>query len=231
MASSRSSGDAEITSRRSQAERSHATRERVIAATIGLLHTEGYAGTTTRAVQKAAAVSIGALQHQFPTKAMLMAAVQERLIQERLKHVKAAAQDAANPLALVGRLLDFAGSLIGTPLFAASIEIDLARRSDKELDQAIAEVRDRSSDEFIKVTNTVSESAGDDARERVRELDLLTGALIRGLTVEAVTEGDLTEVAAAFGTWRSIVLQLLGNAMASPTHAAPGNAAPRRCAD
>lgn len=196
--------------RLTQQERSHATRERVIGATIALLHREGYSGATTLAIRRAAGVSLGALQHQFPTKAELMAAVQERLTGERYTHFETALEGGSTPLERVTRMFDVAESLIGTPLFAASIEIELARRADRELDQAIAVVDKSLIDRFHALIGRGT--AGFDGRmaQKVDSLELLTSALIRGLTVVVVTGGDLDAVRAAFRVWRDLAIHSLG---------------------
>src|ERR1041384_8367969 len=61
--------------RRSQADRSAATRAKVIAAARDVLCAQGYSGATMHAIRDAAGMSLGAIQHQFPTKAKIMAAV------------------------------------------------------------------------------------------------------------------------------------------------------------
>src|SRR3546814_13908224 len=61
--------------RRSQADRSAATRAKVLAAARDVLCSQGYSGATMFAIRDAAGMSLGAIQHQFPTKAKLMAAV------------------------------------------------------------------------------------------------------------------------------------------------------------
>nr|WP_243444128.1 TetR/AcrR family transcriptional regulator [Acetobacter persici] len=57
--------------RRTQADRSTATRTKIIQATVTLLQTQGYAATTIQRIAKAAGVSLGALQHHYPAKARL----------------------------------------------------------------------------------------------------------------------------------------------------------------
>ncbi|MGH8376486.1 MAG: TetR/AcrR family transcriptional regulator, partial [Pseudomonas sp.] len=213
MTIDRSSRDKLRAHRLTQAERSQATRERVLNATIDLLHTVGYSGATTLAIRKAATVSMGAMQHQFPTKAELMAAVQEQLISARFLRIRQAAQNVADPLQRIERLLDVAGELIGTPLFAASMEIELARRSDPELDQAIAEVHRHFSDGFSSLSDGVIESVGSPAGETIKQVEWLTGAVIRGLTVKVVTGGDVSEVTAAFRFWRELAIRLIADEM------------------
>ncbi|WP_227789508.1 MULTISPECIES: TetR/AcrR family transcriptional regulator [unclassified Burkholderia] len=185
-------------------------------AAIDLLHTVGYSGATTLAIRKAAAVSMGAMQHQFPTKAELMAAAQEQLISARLMRIQEAAQNVADPLQRIERLLDVAGELIGTPLFAASMEIELARRSDPELDRAIAAVHGRFTDGFSNLSDGVIEAVGSPAGETVKRVEWLTGAVIRGLTVKVVTGGDLGEVTAAFHLWRELAIRLITEGMRQP---------------
>ena len=63
--------------RRTQAERTAATRARLLAAGRTLFATEGYAAVSTQAIVAAAGVTRGALYHQFGDKAGLFAAVYE----------------------------------------------------------------------------------------------------------------------------------------------------------
>jgi AcrR family transcriptional regulator len=65
--------------RRTQAERTAATRSRLLAAGRTLFATEGYAAVGTQAIVDAAGVTRGALYHQFGDKAGLFAAVYEDL--------------------------------------------------------------------------------------------------------------------------------------------------------
>lgn len=66
--------------RRSHAERSEATRARLIATTIELLHDRSYHGATVFEVAKAAGLTHGALQHHFGSKAALMMAVTAEIL-------------------------------------------------------------------------------------------------------------------------------------------------------
>ncbi len=69
--------------RRSHAERSAATREQLLAATVEVVRTRSVAGASMFEVAKAAGVTPGALQHHFGTKAELMLQVVERLLVEQ----------------------------------------------------------------------------------------------------------------------------------------------------
>ncbi len=65
--------------RKTQEERSTATRDALIRAAIGLIAERGYAATTTNLVADRAGLSRGALQHHFKSRDELIAAVMEQL--------------------------------------------------------------------------------------------------------------------------------------------------------
>jgi len=68
--------------RKTQEERSTATRDALIRAAIDLIAERGYAATTTNLVADRAGVSRGALQHHFKSRDELIAAVMEQLRRE-----------------------------------------------------------------------------------------------------------------------------------------------------
>ena len=82
---------AKPSARRSQAERSAATREALLDATIACLVEDGYANTTTSRVAERAGVSRGAHLHHFQTRQALLAAAMERLAERRGAELLAAA--------------------------------------------------------------------------------------------------------------------------------------------
>jgi len=84
--------------RRSQADRSAATRARVLAAARDVLCSQGYSGATMLAIRDAAGMSLGAIQHQFPTKAKLMAAVAAEFAAYRTRVYAEAIRAGTTPL-------------------------------------------------------------------------------------------------------------------------------------
>jgi AcrR family transcriptional regulator len=70
--------------RRTQAERSAATRARLLDATIACLVERGWAATSTTEVVRRAGVSRGAQVHHFPTKEDLVLAALEHLLERRI---------------------------------------------------------------------------------------------------------------------------------------------------
>lgn len=66
--------------RRRQEDRSEATRQRLIDATLSCLETEGYAGTTISKIVARGEVSRGAHVYHFPSKAALIEAAAKQLV-------------------------------------------------------------------------------------------------------------------------------------------------------
>jgi AcrR family transcriptional regulator len=84
--------------RRSQAERSQATRETLIGAARRLFAKRGYAGVGTEEIVRAAGLTRGALYHHFGGKRELLAAVYERIEGELSERIASGALGASNPL-------------------------------------------------------------------------------------------------------------------------------------
>lgn len=126
--------------RRTQAERSTATRHAILDATIRCLVEQGYAATSTTAIQQGAGVSRGALTHQFPSKVDLMFAAVRHLSEIRtaalLEHARAVPR-RGDRLAWVIRLLWEEG--FDNDLFCAALELWTAARTDPPLRAALQE--------------------------------------------------------------------------------------------
>lgn len=84
--------------RRSQAERSEATRGALIAAARRLFAERGYAEVGTEEIVRAAGVTRGALYHHFEGKRGLLRAVYEQLEEELSKQFAATLTPGAEPL-------------------------------------------------------------------------------------------------------------------------------------
>jgi AcrR family transcriptional regulator len=93
--------DSSVTSRRTQAERTEATRTALIAAARPLFARRGYAGVGTEEIARAAGVTRGALYHHFDGKRELFAATYEQIEIELAERIAAGALEAnaSSPLA------------------------------------------------------------------------------------------------------------------------------------
>jgi AcrR family transcriptional regulator len=127
--------------------RSVATRAALLDAALESLVARGYAATTTVEIARRAGVSRGAQLHHFPTKAELLTAAVEHLLDRRLAEFRAtlAAVDPRQDR------LDAAADLLWTmftgPAFVAWVELWIAARTDPELAAAVIAMDVRFTDE------------------------------------------------------------------------------------
>lgn len=196
--------------RRSQADRSAATRAKVIAAARDVLCAQGYSGATMHAIRDAAGISLGAIQHQFPTKAKIMAAVAAEFSAYRIQVYTDAIRRGRTPREAMENLLDANFEMVGRPEMAALLEIHLARRNDPELDREVAPST-RRFDRRVRLWGyRILHAAGiDDDDEAHQSLQLLNNAVSRGLTVEYIRNPDSAVVQRSIRIWKAQMMELL----------------------
>lgn len=189
--------------RRTQEERRAATRAALLDATIDCLVEEGYGGTTTTRVVERAGLSRGAQVHHFPTKSQLVAEAVRHLTRRRAAAlIGEVAALPARGRRRIEAVLDLLWRSHAGPLFAASIEMFVAARTDPELRERLGELE-------REVTGTISSALesvfGDDARDRAfRELVETSLAAMRGLALLQFIDGHDVE-----RRWRAIRRRLL----------------------
>jgi AcrR family transcriptional regulator len=129
--------------RRTQVERSAATRAALLDAAIACLVEEGYAKTTTRRIAERAGVTPGALQHHFASKAALLG---ELIGYMRAKTMSEMFAEGVPSTPSIRKrhelLLDRMWRIYRGPLFTALIELAIGARTDPELLQHIAGAHD-----------------------------------------------------------------------------------------
>jgi len=140
--------------RRTQAERRHATRTRLLDATLACLVERGYAGTTTAEVERRAGVSRGARLHHFPTKADLLVATMEHLyaqVGRRYADSLGAVEPSADRFHEGYRLL---WKTHVEAVYPALVELLVAARTDPELRTALQEFSARHRRELRQRANS-----------------------------------------------------------------------------
>jgi AcrR family transcriptional regulator len=128
--------------RRTQAERSAATRALLLDATLQSLAYLGYANTTTTEVCRRAGVSQGALFKHFATKTDLLCRAAEELFASLRKNYRAgfaAAAAEGDPIAAATRLL---ATTFREPRLQAAFELYQAARTDDDLAESLRPVAD-----------------------------------------------------------------------------------------
>jgi len=173
--------------RRTQAERSAGTREKVIQAVIECIAEEGLANATAARIAERAGVTWGAIAHQFGDKEALLLAVVERNIQA-IERDLAAAQSARNrsPRARISLLIDRSWQHINQPSSVAFTELVLYGRSHPQ-----GTIRRRQAELTFASTRKIwQELFGDlnlDARKVATARSLASAAML-GMTVQRLLE-------------------------------------------
>jgi AcrR family transcriptional regulator len=126
--------------RRSQAERSAATREALLDAAIECLIDEGYASMTTSAIAVRAGVSRGAHLHHFQTRTALVGAAVEQLARRWLDELRVATSSLPDGPDRTLAGLDLLWAHYASPLFQAALDLWTDARSDDELRERLIEV-------------------------------------------------------------------------------------------
>lgn len=130
------SGSRTRTPRPSDLQRSTATRQRILTATVASLARHGLAGTSTVQIQADAGVSRGGLLHQYGSREQLLVAAVQHLASERFAALR------AQPIELEGaarvrRALELLWSTHDSDLFWAAMQTWLGARSDPQLQEVL----------------------------------------------------------------------------------------------
>lgn len=177
-------------------DRSRATRQRLLEATIDCLADMGWAAATVAVVAERAGVSRGAAQHHFPTREDLITAALEYMFDTRMAQSEAeaaalksasadaAAQDPARTETVVAQLVES----YTTPLFKAALQVWTHAAADPVLRERIVPLEAR----FGRVSHRLAvEALGvDDADPVAHHLVQATLDMARGLGLADVLTDD-----------------------------------------
>jgi AcrR family transcriptional regulator len=175
--------------RRTQAERTAATRGALLDATVDTLVERGYHATTTSDVARRAGVSYGALLHHFPTKADLLCAAVGHLLDQRVSEFRKAMADLPPDTLTHDAAIDVLWTMFQSPTFTAWLELSLAARTETELTAAVAEVSRAFFDASVDVFRELfpAESAADPALPQTAIAMLFT--FLDGLALSRLVPG------------------------------------------
>ncbi len=119
--------------RRTQAERSTAMRTRLLDATVECLVAYGYAGISTHRVVQLAGVTRGAQVHHFRSKEDLVVAAIEHLAEQRTQAAIRELGRVRSTPDPVATALNYLWESHQGPIFAATVELWIAARTDPAL--------------------------------------------------------------------------------------------------
>lgn len=189
--------------RRTQAERTHETRTRILDAAVEVLHRKGYAEFRTADVAKAAGVSRGAQLHHFATKEKLVFATMEHVFNqvketsERRARALRTGEDPLERIVADAREFFFSRSFfialdIGTSITDARLRrkhMTMVRTARLSAEQAWREAL---------IAAGLSEDTADDVL-------WLTLALVRGLAVRMLWQNEPEHFDRLLALWRKII--------------------------
>ncbi|WP_035922599.1 TetR/AcrR family transcriptional regulator [Frankia sp. QA3] len=128
--------------RRTQRQRRASSRELILDAAVQGLFEDGYARTTTVAIQTRAGVSRGRLLHHFPSREDLLVATAQHLAHERIEEMRRFVLAATPGPTTGGARVDLATELLWetfqAPYFWAAMELWTAARTDTDLAATLA---------------------------------------------------------------------------------------------
>jgi AcrR family transcriptional regulator len=132
-----------VKTRRTQADRTAATRARLLDATIACLNDLGYARTSTPEIARRAGLSRGAQLHHFPTKIELVTAAVEHLFTKRHQEFLEAFDRLPVGTDRAASAIDLLWTMFSGPTFYAWLELAVASRTDPELRTHFTATTDR----------------------------------------------------------------------------------------
>jgi AcrR family transcriptional regulator len=201
--------------RRTQEERSAATRGRLLDATLECLAELGYARTTTTEIAVRGGVSRGAQLHHFATKAELVTEAVEHLFERRDQEFREAfarlPADAHRSRAAV----DLLWSMVSGPTFHAWLELVVAARTDEQLKPRVTALSARFMDNVRRTFRELFPRPGQ-APPSWDLKPMMTFAFLQGLALDAMVLPRSEEIERALEIWRQLAELTIPQAEGSP---------------
>ena len=195
--------------RTSNPERSAAMRKKLLDATIQSLFEIGYFQTSTVEVTERAGVSRGAMLHHFPSKADLMMAASEHIVELRRDiHADRLGQLPTEREKFL-HLIDVLWEAFQTPSGIARIEIMLGARSDPEIGPRFAELNDRLEERHKERVWDLAQRMGIKDRKKVRAFVQLYASALRGLAIDGLSPGSRPDIKGAIALLKEFQAQML----------------------
>ena len=199
-----------MSSREPKQDRSRATRQRLLEATIDCLADQGWEATTVTAAAQRAGVSRGAAQHHFPAREDLITAALEHMFDARMSEIRAESthlpEGPGRTEFVVSRVVDYYTG----DLFKAALQVWTAAAADPGLRERIVPLEAK----FGRTVHQVAiEMLGaDDSDPTTRRLVQATLDLARGLGLADVLTDDSTRRKNVVAQWATTLTHSLPRA-------------------
>ncbi|MDO3648914.1 TetR/AcrR family transcriptional regulator [Nocardia mangyaensis] len=193
-------------------DRSRATRQRLLEATIDCLAETGWAAATVSVVAERAGVSRGAAQHHFPTREDLITGALEYMFDTRMDQSTAEAASISEVAEGEGRTRAVVSGLVESytsPLFKAALQVWTHAAADPALRERIVPLEAR----FGRIAHrrAVEALGVDDSNPVNHHLVQATLDLARGLGLADVLTDDSARRKLIVDQWASTLHAALDN--------------------
>ncbi|HSV39776.1 MAG TPA: TetR family transcriptional regulator [Nocardioidaceae bacterium] len=194
--------------RQPQQQRSRATRQRLLDATIESLAEVGWDRTTVVAVAGRAGVSRGAAQHHFTTRDDLVIAAIGHVQSELLADMRRRIPEVAGRRDRSMAVLEMISGLWTSTFGRAALHLWVAASTDPSLRSLVLPLERQLNQDIYKVT--IELLGADSARPQVRESVGLTLQLMRGMGLGALLRHDSTRRKAELAQWAAMLTAIEG---------------------
>jgi AcrR family transcriptional regulator len=205
-----------VARRRTQEERSTATRTRLLDATLECLAELGYARTTTTEIAERGGVSRGAQLHHFPTKAELVTEAVAYLFDRRDEEFRAAFAKLPADADRGAAAVDILWSMVSGPTFHAWLELAVAARTDPVLQPKVAALTTRFSENVSRTFDELFPRP--DNAPYWHLAPTFTFALLEGLALDAMVTPESKDIDRVLDIWRGVARLVMSNAPRSSSH-------------
>lgn len=113
------------------------TRTQILDAAIRVLVEQGYARTSTLAIQAEAGVTRGRLLHHYPSRDRLLMAAVDHLARTRIADMPAQVDWPSDPAQRIDPAIELGWTTFHQPYFVASMELWIAARTNEQLRSAL----------------------------------------------------------------------------------------------
>lgn len=185
--------------RQPQQDRSRATRQRLLEASIQCMAELGWAGTTVALVAERAGVSRGAAQHHFPTREDLVAGLVGHMSEVRTDEIDAARSSLKAGRRRTEAVLTVLVELYNGPLFRAALHLWVAAAADEALRAQIGPLEAQLGRQAHRMA--VDLLRVDESTPGARETVQATLDMARGLGLASLLSDDSARRARVLRQW------------------------------
>src|SRR3984885_6144163 len=196
--------------RRTQAERTEATRTAILKAAANLIRRRGYARFRTADVAAEAGLSRGAQLHHFPTKDSLVVATLEYVFEQAQVLSRRRAAAVNRPRDLIEAVIEDAREFFFSEHFMVAIDIVLSTSTDQAVRKQILDIS-RKARRPVETAWTEALAASGVPSSVSADIGALTLALVRGMAVRTLWDNDPKWFNELFSVWRKMIRVYLGD--------------------